>query len=346
MKQSGQPWLYSAAADGPLLLAPAFVVTLLVLLLPREMAESKAPPWIWLALVVGVDVAHVYSTIYRTYLDEAARKKYASLLVLIPLACWAAGVMLYSAGSLVFWRVLAYLAVFHFVRQQYGFLRLYSRYEEADGWHRRLDAAAIYMATLYPLIYWHTHPRAFHWFIEKDFGSLAAPWLSTVAGAVYAAALAAYVYKEARQFHRTRFLNIPKHLILAGTALSWYVGIVLCNGDLAFTVTNVVAHGVPYMALVWIYQRKRAERVRTAPAFWFRTRMIPLYMGLLLSLAYVEEAFWDVLVWRDHTQFFRWLSSLPQLEDATLAIGVPLLAVPQAAHYVLDGFLWRVKDSR
>ena len=34
-------------------------------------------------------------------------------------------VALYSAGSIVFWRALAYLAVFHFVRQQYGWVALY-----------------------------------------------------------------------------------------------------------------------------------------------------------------------------------------------------------------------------
>ena len=32
---------------------------------------------------------------------------------------------LYSRGELVFWRALAYLAVFHFVRQQYGWMALY-----------------------------------------------------------------------------------------------------------------------------------------------------------------------------------------------------------------------------
>lgn len=342
-----QPWLYSSVADSAFLLAPAFLVTLVALLLPAQVAESHTPPWMWLVLVVGVDVAHVYSTLYRTYLDPAARSKQRALLILAPLGCWAAGVALYGAGSTVFWRALAYLAIFHFVRQQFGFLRLYARYEQQSAWWRRIDAAAIYLATLYPMIYWHTHPRVFHWFTAGDILTIPAPWLSVVTGVLYLGVLAAYAWKELREYRRTRFCNVPKHLILAGTALSWYVGIVLRNGDLAFTVTNVVAHGVPYMALVWIYRRKQAERAQQRPAFWFRTQAIPVYLGLLLMLSYVEESFWDVLVWRDHTQYFRWLSTLPRLEEETwLALAVPLLAVPQAAHYVMDGFLWRVKESR
>lgn len=343
MKESRQPWLYSARADLVFLIAPAFVVTLIVLLMPRSMAETKTPPWMWLALVVGIDVAHVYSTLYRTYLDGEARAKYRSLLILIPIACWVVGVLLYNVGSWAFWRAMAYLAVFHFVRQQYGFLRLYARREKRTLWHRRVDAAAIYLATIYPLVYWHTHPREFHWFVTGDFAIAPYPWLSTLVCAVYVVVLGIYVGKEVRAGD---FVNWPKQLILAGTALSWYVGIVLCNGDLAFTVTNIVAHGIPYMALVWMYQRKQAERAGRVSGGWFRPAMIPAYVGFLLLLSYVEEGFWDVLVWRDHTQYFAWMAGIPQLEDVSfMALAVPLLAVPQAAHYVLDGFLWKVRDS-
>jgi hypothetical protein len=37
------------------------------------------------------------------------------------------GVALYSEGELTFWKVLAFVAVFHFVRQQYGWVALYRR---------------------------------------------------------------------------------------------------------------------------------------------------------------------------------------------------------------------------
>jgi hypothetical protein len=47
------------------------------------------------------------------------------LYSLVPLLGFAIGVALYSEGELVFWRALAYLAVFHFIRQQYGWVALY-----------------------------------------------------------------------------------------------------------------------------------------------------------------------------------------------------------------------------
>lgn len=198
---------------------------------------------------------------------------------------------------------------------------------------------AIYGATLYPVLYWHTHSRSFHWFLAGDFVSVPWVWLDRAGALIYGLALVLYVVKEVR----LKRWNLPKNLMLAGTAASWYRGIVLYNGDLTFTLTNVVAHGVPYLALIWFYQRKEGSNRN-----WFTSRTVPVYAVTLVALAYVEEAFWDALVWRDHTQWFAWLTTvLPQLEDrGALAIVVPLLAVPQATHYVLDGFIWRRRDWR
>jgi hypothetical protein len=334
-----QPWLYSAKADSVFILAPAFVVTLgAALCASWFQAPETTSPLMWLMLVVGVDVAHVYSTLYRTYLDRGEAGRYRGLLTGIPIACWVGGVMLYAAGRMTFWHVLAYLAVFHFVRQQYGFLRLYARREEQTLLRRRVEGAAIYLATLYPLIYWHTHPRHFSWFLEGDFFRLPFPAIERVALAAYVTALGAYVVLNVRE----RCGNWPKHLVLAGTVVSWYTGIVVYDGDLVFTATNVVAHGVPYMALVWFYERKKSR----GRGGFFRPGMVPIYLGILVVVAYLEEGLWDALVWRDHTQFYQWLAFLPQIhEPALLALLVPLLAVPQATHYVLDGFIWRLRSG-
>ena len=46
---------------------------------------------------------------------------------------------------------MAYTAAYHFVRQQYGFMRIYSRKEAANKYYRVIDAITIYAATIYPL---------------------------------------------------------------------------------------------------------------------------------------------------------------------------------------------------
>jgi hypothetical protein len=229
---------------------------------------------------------------------------------------------------------------------------IYARGDPFDGvWAKRLDKAAIYLATIYPLMYWHTHlPREFAWFMPGDFVALKLHGLSAVVGGLYLLVLGAYVLKEARLLWRVGHLNVPKQLLLSGTAFSWYVGIVLYNGDMAFTLTNVVAHGVPYLALVWIVGRKRWRDVAARNEVGiirraFTVRALPLLMGLLLMLAYLEEALWDALIWRERGAIFGGWYGVPQIGDSEVLVWlVPLLAVPQATHYILDAFLWRIRQ--
>ena len=357
---TAQPWLSSAPFDLGLIIGPAFIASLFVILFSGELASyDYLPLWAWIVFVLMVDVAHVYSTLFRTYLDPVAFSKNSTLLVSIPILTWAVGALLYSMGDMVFWRCLAYLAVFHFIRQQYGFVSLYSRKEPAlfrNSGLRMLDGLFIYLATLYPIIYWHTHmPRNFNWFIAGDFIKGIPDILANSALAIYIVVAVAYLVKEVVLYTKTGYLNIPRNLIICGTAVSWWVGIVALNSDMAFTITNVVSHGIPYIALIWLYHNRRgttgdAGEVSVNRYFsLFRNLLVtylPAFLVFLFILAYLEEGLWDGFVWREHGAIFGFFHALPVLKDSVmLSILVPLLSLPQATHYVLDGFIWRIKDK-
>ncbi len=377
-----QPWLNNWLYDGALILAPAFLSSIFALLLGsglKNTSELESLPTIaWVLLVLMVDVAHVYATLFRTYMDEKARQANGTLLFVLPLACYIVGVIFYSMGAILFWRCLAYLAVFHFIRQQYGFLILYSRGDGQPKWARLLDQAVIYAATIYPLIYWHSNlPRHFNWFVEGDFYTKipAIELIDQGALYLYIALMLVYFGKELAGFMRSGYINIPRNLLVLGTSISWWVGIVATNCDLIFTMTNVLSHGIPYMALVWLYHRQTAGRrdsdsgrdgvlnteaeEQTASADATRSSVskiltkfthacltiAPLFFFFLVFLAYLEEGLWDGMVWREHLTLFAPFSGLPQIEDKTwLALLVPFLSLPQSTHYALDGFIWRVKD--
>jgi hypothetical protein len=345
---AAQPWIHSAGVDSTFILLPALVATAAALLIVGNgHGDAQVTLLSWALLVIGIDVAHVYSTLYRTYLDPVERRELSGWLIATPLGAWVLGVLLYSVSSAAFWTVLAYTAVFHFVRQQYGFLMLYSRAErDLPAWCRYLDRATIYGATLFPLLYWHTHlPRPFAWFVDGDF--IALPRVAwDVLSPLYAALIVAYVAKETWQAIAHRRINIPRNAIVLGTAVSWYVGIVVAAGDLVFTLTNVVAHGIPYVALTWIYARRRDQRSARSGSL-FAPALIPVAIAMLVVLAFVEEGLWDGLVWREHLALFPGFEFLPHVEGLTpLSLLVPLLAVPQVTHYVLDGVIWRLRARK
>ncbi len=340
-----QPWLKSASFDGLFILLPGLLALLITFFLPAQYKHTdEMPVWAWVVLVLLVDVAHVYSTLFRTYFDKERFSKYRVLYLFIPIACFITGVLLYSVSASLFWRILAYLAVFHFVRQQYGFVRLYSRYEQQQSSGAVIDTVTIYAATLYPLIYWHCTPgRNFNWFVKGDFVTGDMSMLSNVAFYVYCLIVATYVVKEVLGCVRTRTINVPRNVLISGTLFTWYFGIVHFNGDMAFTLLNVVAHGIPYIALIWMQEQQSiTQKARNNVSAGKIAIRLFYFLLIILVLSYLEEGLWDGMVWREHESLFPVFSMLPRLtSQEVLSVLVPLLSLPQSTHYVLDGFIWR-----
>lgn len=352
-------WLFNAKADLLTFGGSAAVALLLVAIgWSRGWLEQDTPDWLWVASVLLIDVAHVYATGFRVYFDRAELRRRAWLYGLVPLLAFGIGAALYSEGASVFWRTLAYVAVFHFVRQQYGWVALYrAKAGERDGLGRTIDSAAIYLATIYPLVFWHAHPRRFSWFVSADFVELPA-LAERILAPIYWASLALYAGRSAYRAIRQRQFNPGKDLVVATTALCWYVGIVGLNSDYAFTVTNVITHGVPYMVLVaWFQGEHRDEtsrshtrhsvgshvlaNVATCDTRRFGWRWLR-FLGVLWLLAYAEELLWDCGLWHERSWLFGSAWNIGNWDQVL----VPLLAVPQITHYVLDGFIWRRRSNQ
>ena len=334
-------WLFSKGIDLSVFLGSAVLSFVLLAIGWRlGILDHDSPEWTWVSLVLLIDVAHVWSTSFRVYFDFEELKRRIWLYVLVPVFGYALGAALYSEGELVFWRALAVAAVFHFVRQQYGWVALYRRkLGETEKWTWWIDAAAIYLATIYPLAYWMTHlPRNFQWFVQKDFFDLPV-LVDSVLFPVYLLALLAYAAKSGYLYRTRRVSNIGKDIVVITTAACWYAGIVLFNSDYAFTVTNVIIHGVPYFALIYFYAKSRHSAAgsvyRAFSSNWI------VFLATLWAFAYVEELFWHRGVWHEKNWLFGanwdWTDLKPYL--------VPLLAVPQLTHYVLDGFIWRRRNN-
>lgn len=335
-----QAWLFGRGVDLTVFAGSALVSVAFVLAAPWLGAVGDTPAWAWLLFVVGVDVAHVWSTLFRTYLDGEEVSSRPGLYVGAPLAAYTAGVFAYMVSPGAFWSLFAYVALFHFIRQQYGWVALYDRKARASAFERRLDAAAVYAATLGPVVWWHANlPRAFWWFVENDFLSGLPRWMGTAALGAHAAVLTLWAGFQVLRIARGEGVQAGKVLLVVATWVAWFGGIVLARDDFAFTVMNVVLHGVPYFALLFRYARGRHAEGGFGDWGVLLRAGLPGFLLFLAGLALLEEGLWDVLVWHDRPVLFG--DSGPVLEADVLALVVPLLALPQATHYVLDAFIWK-----
>ncbi len=334
-------WLFSRKVDlGVFLGSFALSMGALVAGSAAGVLHDETPGWAWVPVVILCDVAHVWSTLFKTYLDPKERVARRRLFVAAPLLGFAASVALFAFGELAFWRALAYVAIFHFVRQQYGWVALYrAKAGEQGRLGRFIDTAAIYAATCGPLLYWHTHvPRRFSWFVSNDVVAIPS-WLFPIGASVWVLALVAYAIRGAGLWWSGRG-NPGKDVVVGTTAIAWFVGIVAFDSDYAFTATNVVMHGVPYFAIVWTHARARRSAV-TPGLFTSLTQHVLVFLGALWLVAFVEELVWDRAVWHDRA----WLFGDGWDVGAAKLVLVPLLALPQLTHYVLDGFIWRRRTN-
>ena len=337
---SGLPWLFSPWVDICTFLGSALAAfALLAVGWYRGWLTSDSPEWSWVIGVLLIDVAHVYSTGFRVYFDREELRHRPALYGLTPLLAFLIGWALHSESIELFWRTLAYLAVFHFIRQQYGWVALYrARGSEHDRWGWWIDATAIYLATIYPLVHWHGElPRQFWWLRQGDFAAIPA-MVSDLLMPIYWAAMAVYAGRSLYRGMVHGRWNPGKDMVVATTALCWYVGIITFNSDYAFLVTNVIIHGVPYMVLVYRfrYVGQRAPQQRVRVPYWLR------FLGVVWLLAYIEELLWDTTIWHERAWLFGGGVDVAAAETWI----VPLLAVPQLTHYVLDGFIWRRRSNQ
>lgn len=321
-----------------MILSPPFLILLVIFLFQKSIQELESyySFYTWLLLIVFVDVAHVYSTLFKTYFNKEEVRRRRLLYWGMPLLSWLLGILLYQFGSLIFWSGLALIAVFHFIRQQYGFMRIYARFEPA-GWNKKIDGIAVYAATIYPMLYWFSTPRAFNWFVSNEFH-----WFKNLSGVLpyftglYNSILLLWIFTTVKSSINKGCWNIPKIALITGTYLSWYFGIIYFNSDVIFTLLNVISHGVPYIALIYIREIYQKEIPRTHRLSLFKRSFgIILFILIIIGCAFFEELLWEVLVWKEHISFG--LISLGYL----FPFLVPLLAVPQLTHYLLDGFIWK-----
>jgi len=342
-------WLISKEIDLLFIFLPIWVVLVYCFSLPLEVISYKLPITMWVIFILGIDVAHVWSTIFRTYLDTDERKHSKKLLWFAPLFAIVTATTLSFLSEYVFWSVLAYFALFHFIKQQYGIFSMYKRKTHFDDKKLVIKSKWILLlGVLYPVIFWHlSGNRTFYWFEGGNFMCL--PAQSNLELVLHVCSILFVLFHF---IWLTELLikvkKIPYGLVLwvLTSSLVWFLGIVWFNSDVVFSLTNVVAHGVPYMVLVFFYVEKKKTLLNsTTFRLSIRTmKNIVLMLVVILCLALVEEYLWDWLINNDKRSFFTAYFGLPTKFELPiyaryLIIGV--LSIPQITHYILDGYIWK-----
>ncbi|MBP9779778.1 hypothetical protein KBD33_04125 [Candidatus Gracilibacteria bacterium] len=352
--------LYSPLFDAIFFFGP-FVIVLVFSIVcefffPSILNPASSPLWFFV-FAIFFDVGHVWGTLYRGYLQKNIFKNHANLLI---------GVPLLSIGVLIFFSsftlpgheplyvplsFLAYFAVFHFMKQQIGFMQLYAKKSEKLGSFEKisktLDNTMIWIATGFPFIYWlmNYDILTINWFTPGEFSLLAGfiPQIPFI-WILYILAILIYSISQLIFIAEGVRMNPLKYIYLLGTAYVWFNGMVLYDNIIIFGLGNILLHGINYYGIIIGSTFKNIESYNEflqnikRKGGWMLSIFIIMTLG---ALGFIEEFFWDQFFWQERSILFSDILYSFGHNHIFLIIVFSLLGSIQLTHYILDRYIWR-----
>lgn len=297
------------------------VVFSLASVLPAVTVES--------GVLVYMAIGHHVPTFLRAYgdPDEYARNRFRLLVIpalVLPLI--VAAVLLDSRllGMIFIWDQ------YHFVRQHYGFMRIYDAKNKslATG---RVNLDQLMCFSVFIAIIAHSD---FYSFIYTgallDLGVVFPTWIGPLVRNVSLAAAIgigfAWVVHLLRRLSSGEPVSVLKLAITGTTYAVWYYAyVVLSNPALSYPISSFF-HCFQYDALAWHYNQAKAKTLERSPGnalfrYIHSSKHVWLYIGAIGSYGLLSH--FGTLV----------VPSLILVLNRTTAI----------LHYYFDSFIWRVR---
>lgn len=350
MNKLSQPWVINWYSDIlGFFLAPFVFLTMGFFRVPPFDGENPRLLENMIFLVLFLDWAHIFAQYPRIYSNplESKRLKWIypiSYILLIPIMTF----LVHLTGGYEIDTFLVYFVVFHFIKQQFGFIKIFSK---TDGLKSKFDKLAedifFYLTMYAPVFYWHVKgPNYAYKWIDLFFKPPFLKYLLWPVLGLYLVSFVYYLYSEVRRTRANGMFNIPKNLSILTAAMTW--GAVSLFPDAAklviFTVT--FTHDLSYTYFVWaigrrdrVYVKKKIEWLSwtSVPGFFLYTAALIVLSDIIMviHMEMTKDQNWTYWVW-GHT--FNWIT---KQSGWMLSLGWAIFFSTQAHHYFIDRFLWK-----
>lgn len=280
------------------------------------------------SLLAFFDASHVFSTIFKSYLDTNERRHRKILLFLVPLLIYLLLILIYNIWGLKIVLILfGYYNVYHIVRQQYGWVSISARKaNENNKLDYYFDKITIYTFMVLPVVWAHFSFPA----TDKQ---ISIPKSKTAASICIALLMLTFVLYFARQIFKLftgKAINFSKMLQMTTSFISW--GAVIVFQSPLLLVITVLLHGIPYLGIVY-KQSGMNKRIERGP--FFLKMGYPLWFFLIV-------VFTLGLLYTKMNNVVKISFSLGLFKEYLICA---LLVFP-IMHFTIDGVIWRRKSYK
>ncbi|MES2825302.1 MAG: hypothetical protein V4732_16990 [Pseudomonadota bacterium] len=357
-----QNWVLDPFQDMLFIIAAPLICLGLAVLAMQYYGAARGATLVIMAHVV-LTVAHHMPTFIRIYGDVDLFKRFKWNFVLGPVIplIFSIAVLAYINYHNYPVEYFLYLYIFlalwdpwHFLRQHFGFMRIYDRHNNAPA------ALASNMDWAICVIWFvHIMVASGDWIpglLEDLYRNANIPlllvlsqgFISTLKTVTWWLAVftsAAYTFYLLWCLRRGYYVSLAKLALLlctfgvmyfTYTPNEWILQLVPAWGFKVGFATLGIVHMTQYLAIVWRYDRQISQQGR-ARANWFQwlhARRTPLGVALAAGAYVLFCIAYGDLITTDHDN--RWLMS------GLLTIGF----ISTLMHYYFDGFIWRVRHQQ
>lgn len=357
-----QNWVLDPIQDFLFIIAAPLICLGLAVLAMQYYGAARGATMVIMAHVV-LTVAHHMPTFIRIYgdLDLLQRFKWNFFLGPVVPVLFSIGVLGYINYHDYPVEYFLYLYIFlalwdpwHFLRQHFGFMRIYDRHNKAPVklasnmdwaicsiWFVHIMAAsADWIPGLLEDLYRNTHIPLLLILPQGFIGALKniTWWLAVAASVVYCG----YVVWCMRRGYYVSIAKLALLLCTFGVMYFTYtpnnliLQLVPAWGFKVGFATLGIVHMTQYLAIVWRYDQRIAQQGRARPNWFQKLHSQRTALGVALAaVVYVLFCIgYGNVITTSHEN--RWLMS------ALLAVGFTSTLM----HYYFDGFIWRVRHQQ
>ena len=329
-------WLRSPSFD------LTFIVGVAALALISGAVVVARPDWFYVVLFIDLwflGYPHVISTFTRLTCDSDSFREHKFLVLGLPWIVLAGTIAVgYTFGFWAIATLYLYWQWFHYTRQSYGIVRVFSRKSpHGIGSDTRLTTWTLYLVPLWGILY-RSH-QASPTFLEVEVKCIPThQYLVYAAGAAALTTLLIWAFRQVQAWWDGR-LPVALVLYMISHLAIFSVAYVLIE-DLThgWLVVNVWHNG-QYILFVWMYNNNRFK-TGTDPKHWFLSLLSQKRLMNILSYS----GFCMLLT----IALYGTITYMLKL-DALAAIPVAAIIVYQTInfhHYIVDGLIWKVRKKK
>ena len=314
---------------------------LLFLLTPAALlALVFVAQYSWTMTALGVfatvlAMGHYLPGLMRAYGDPVLFERFRWRFLLAPLFFISIAMYMANHERHAFLIVVVLWGSWHWLMQTYGLVRIYdAKAANFDAVSARLDYALCIL--WFGVIYWKTDGVASVLMRIYRTGFYIPPnavvWAARVWMAITIGVSVLYLIHVIRRIMSGHPPSLLKLALLGITSAFYFYAFGYTSSHLvAFTLFEGY-HDIQYLAIVWVFNRNRAEKDANAGSFTkflFRRRAPLILLYVLLCLGFGSYRYF-----------------VDQMTDERIAnVAFGLITGLALVHFYFDGFIWRIRES-